>query len=299
MEEKYFCRNCKGLRNHKELFQKKLDGGDDDDYFQWIDKYSVIECLGCETISFLKIYGDTDMVEHDDEGRADYYFDKEIYPQYLEDGNELEYQHYFPQNIAGIYSETITAFKANLSILTAGGLRAIIEAICNHLKIKNSNLSERIDLLHKKGHLTLSESKRLHSIRFMGNDALHEIVKPKKEHLYLLLEIVNHLLANLFINDRKIKNQIETLIDNYEEFIRLVKTKITPEMVGKKFTISEILDKSQKLLSKESLLAYEKRFAEEITEGKQDFIKYEIENGINQYTILNKPSLYNFSFNIK
>ena len=72
---------------------------------------------------------------------------------------------YLPENIRGIYVETIAAFKANISILTAGGLRAIIEALCNHLKIKGANLSERIDLLHNKGHLTLSESKRLHSIR--------------------------------------------------------------------------------------------------------------------------------------
>lgn len=299
MKEKYFCRNCKGLRNHKELFEKELRGGDDVDYFQWYEKYSVIECLGCETVSFLKIYGDTEMVEHDEEGRPDYYFENQIFPLYLEKGNELTYQHYIPQNIQDIYSETITAFKANLPILTAGGLRAIIEAICNHLKIKDSNLSERIDLLHKKGHLTLSESKRLHSIRFMGNDALHEIVKPKKEHLYLLLEIVNHLLANLFINDKIMKGKVETLIDNYEEFIRLIKTKITPEMVGKKFTISEILDKSKKLLSKESLLEYEARFVQEVTENKYDFIKVEIENNINQYTILSKPSLYNFSFGIK
>jgi hypothetical protein len=299
MKEKYFCRSCKGLRNHKELFEKELRGGDDVDYFQWYEKYSVIECLGCETVSFLKIYGDTEMVENDDEGSSDYYFDSQIFPLYLEKGNELIHQHYIPQNIKDIYSETITAFKADLAVLTAGGLRAIIEAICNHLKIKGLNLSERIDLLHKKGHLTLSESKRLHSIRFMGNDALHEIVKPRIEHLYLLLEIVNHLLANLFINDKIIKGKIETLIDNYEEFIRLIKTKITTEMVGKKFILSEILDKSKKLLSKENLLEYETKFAQEITENKHDFIKFEIESKINQYTILSKPTLYNFSFNIK
>ncbi|PUU68091.1 hypothetical protein DBB36_20550, partial [Flavobacterium sp. WLB] len=257
MEEKHFCRTCKGLRNHKELHTKKLRSEDDDDFFIWFEQYSIIECLGCETISFLKIYGDTEMVDYDEHGSPEYYYDKMIFPPYLSKGRELELQNFIPENIRGIYIETISAFKADLSILTAGGLRAIIEALCNHLKIKNDNLSVRIDLLHKKGHLTLSESKRLHSIRFMGNDALHEIVKPNKDHLFLLLEIINHLLANLFINDKIIKGKVETLIDNYDEFLRLLKTKITVEIVEKKLTLLEVLGKSKKLLSKENILEYE------------------------------------------
>lgn len=296
MEEKYFCRNCKGPRNHKELFEKKIRGGDDNDFFIWIENYSVIECLGCETVSFLKVYGDTDMVDHDDDGNPGYYFDKDIFPKYLEKGNELDHQHHIPVNIRTIYIETIMAFKSDLSILTAGGLRAIIEALCNHLKIKNDNLSVRIDLLYKKGHLTLSESKRLHSIRFMGNDALHEIVKPKKEHLYLLLEIINHLLANLFINDKIIKGKVETLIDNYEEFLRLIKTKITKEMIGNKITLLQILDKSKKLLSKENIVEYEMKFTDEISEGKYDFIKFESEKDIISYEILKVPSSFTFIF---
>lgn len=294
MKEKYFCRNCKGLRNHKELFKKELRGSDENDFFMWIENYCVIECLGCENISFLKVYGDTDMVEHDEEGKPDYYFDKMIFPFYLKKSNELEYQNYIPENIRTIYIETIMAFKADLSILTAGGLRAIIEALCNHLKIKNDNLSIRIDLLNKKGHLTVSESKRLHSIRFMGNDALHEIVKPKKEHLYLLLEIINHLLANLFINDKIIKGQVETLVDNYDEFFRLVKAKITKEIVGNKLTLLQILDKSKKLLTKENIVEYEKKLIEEINDSKHDFIKFEIHEGVNLYEIIKVPSRYNF-----
>ena len=296
MKEKYFCRKCKGLRNQKELYKKELRSGDENDYFIWVENYSVIECLGCETISFLKVYGDTEMVEHDVDGNADYFYDKTIFPQYLEKGEELNYQYYIPENIKGIYIETISAFKSNLSILTAGGLRAIIEALCNHLKIKNDNLSVRIDLLHQKGHLTLSESKRLHSIRFMGNDALHEIVKPNKDHLYLLLELINHLLANLFINDKIIKGKVETLIDNYEEFLRLVKVKISEEMIEKKLSLIEILNKSKKLLSKEKLIEYEKKFTDEINENKHDFIKFEKTDKIINYEIIKAPSKYSLSF---
>ncbi len=295
MEDKYFCRKCKGPRNHKSLFEKKLQGGDDHDYFQWLEKYIVIECLGCETISFLKVYGDTDMVHHDHEGDPDYYFDEDVLPLFLEKGGELKYQYYLPRKIRAIYSETIACFKSNSYILTAGGLRAIIEALCNHLKIKKDNLSNRIDLLHKKGHLTLSESKRLHSIRFLGNDALHEIEKPKKEHLYLLLELINHLLSNLFINDKIIKGKVDTIVDTYEEFIRLVKSKITEDLINKELTLNEILDKAKRLIPKSELPKFEKQLLDDLKSKKIDYLKLKKESEKDSiYKILKEPYVFTF-----
>ena len=289
MKEKYFCRNCKGLRNHKLIHEVKTRGGDDNDYFQWIRKYSIIECLGCETVSFLEIYGDTEMIAHNEDGEPDYYFDNYIYPLYLEESEELEYVHYIPDSIKVIYRETISAFKTNSFILTAGGLRAIIEAICNHLKIKKGNLADRIDLLHNKGHLTLSESKRLHSIRFLGNDALHEIEKPKKDHLFILLDIVNHLLSNLFINDKILKGKLETIIDKYDEYIKLIRNKIDKDMIGKEFSMREILGKSIRLIPKTEYKKLEDEFKKEINSGEIDYVSIIKEPDESIYKIEKEP----------
>ncbi len=291
MEEKYFCRTCKGLRNHKEIHQVKTRGGDDDDYFQWIRNYYIIQCLGCETISFLEIYGDTEMIIQNDNGESDYYFEKSIYPNFLEKSNELENQYFIPESISIIYKETISAFKVNSYILTAGGLRAIIEAICNHLRIKKGNLADRIDLLHKKGHLTLSESKRLHSIRFIGNDALHEIEKPKKEHLYILLDIINHLLANLFINDKILKDKMDTIIDKYEDYLKLIQNKIEKSMIGKEYTMREILGKSIRLIPVKEYQNLEDEFKKEIGQGTINFLTISTQPGETVYKVEKGPEL--------
>ena len=271
MKEKYFCRNCKGLRNHRLIHEVKKRGEIDEGYIQWINNFSIIECLGCETISFLEIYGDTEMITQGEDS-ADYYFDSTIYPYFLENVYELESVYFIPSPIKEIYKETISAYKANCFILSAGGLRAIIEAICNHLKIKKGNLATRIDLLHDKGHLTLNESKRLHSIRFLGNDALHEIENPKKESLIILFEIVNHLLENLFISDKKIKGRIETIIDTYDEYLKLVQNKISKDMIGKEVTVDEILGKSKRLIPTKKLKDFEDNLKLDITQNKKDFI---------------------------
>jgi hypothetical protein len=288
MKEKYFCRNCKGLRNHRLIHEVKRRGEIDEGYFQWINTFSIIECLGCENISFLEIYGDTEMVtQHEDS--VDYYHVSTIYPYYLENIYELESIHYIPSPIKEIYKETISAFKAKCFILSAGGLRAIIEAICNQLKIKKGNLATRIDLLYDKGYLTLNESKRLHSIRFLGNDALHEIENPKKESLILLFEIVNHLLENLFISDKKIKGSVETIIDTYDEYLKLIQNKINKDMIGKNVTLNEILGKSKRLIPPDKLKDFEDNFKLEITQGKHDFINIGEDKAETIYKIEKEP----------
>lgn len=283
MDKKYFCRTCRGLRNYKVLFSKMINGEDGDEYISiyWNEEYLVVECSGCETISFVKIYGDSEMVNYsEDDGSYEYYTESKIFPFYLDSGIEISEKYLLPATIREVYNETIDAFKSKCFILTAGGFRATIEALCNHLKIKKADLSTRIDLLHEKGHLTINESKRLHSIRFLGNDSLHEMAVPQKEQLMIVLEVVNHLLENIFIQDKKIEGKIAVVIDSYDGFIKLLRNKVSKDKLGKELTLSELLGQSRRVLKKNVLEKFEKQFSAEVSKGSHDFITIlAIENG--------------------
>lgn len=275
MDKKYFCRTCNGLRNHKVLFNKKISGTDEDEYMTlyWNEDYLVIQCFGCETISFVKIYGDSEMVEYSEEdGTYEYFTQSIIFPFYLEKGREITEKNFLPITIQQVYNETINAFKSKCYILTAGGFRAIIEALCNHLKIKKSVLSIRIDLLHEKGHITSSESNRLHSVRFLGNDSLHEMEIPKKEQLLIVLEVINHLLENIFIQDRKIEGSIAVVVDTYDGFLKLLRNRVTKEIIGKELTIIELLGKSRRVVKKNYLEKFDKQFSDEVNNKNHDFV---------------------------
>lgn len=50
---------------------------------------------GCETISFLKAYGDESMINVNHLGDPEYYFDEHIYPSYLDKGKELVFFGFF------------------------------------------------------------------------------------------------------------------------------------------------------------------------------------------------------------
>lgn len=272
MNEKYYCRNCKGLRKYKIVSEKKTNGSEDFGFIQWNENFYIIECLGCESISFLRIYGNSQMVTIDDDGHASYFDKVDIYPEFIKNGQEIEATYYLPDKIAKIYQETISAFKVEAHILTAAGFRAVIEALCNHLKIKSGNLSTRIDLLFEKGFLTANESKRLHSIRFLGNDALHEMDTPKEDQLLIILEIVNHLLENLFIQDKKIEHKIERVIDSYEDFSKLIRNRINKDLLGKEMSLDEILGKSKRLIKPRLLKSFEDHLKKDVKDKKNDFL---------------------------
>ncbi|WP_140386550.1 DUF4145 domain-containing protein, partial [Vibrio parahaemolyticus] len=61
------------------------------------------------------------------------------------------------------------------------GFRATIEAVCNDQSIQGKELSTRINNLASNGLISKKDSTRLHSIRFLGNDAAHDIKVPKKD----------------------------------------------------------------------------------------------------------------------
>lgn len=289
MNNKYYCRNCKGKRNHKTLFEKKNTGSEADGAYQWVERFLMIECSGCETISFAQVFGDNLMYNIDNENnKIEYYVDTTVFPYYIDNCREIKDKYLLPEVIKIVYQETLNAFKSNCFILTAGGFRAIIEALCNHLKIRKDDLSVRINLLYEKGFLTKSESKRLHSIRFLGNDSLHEMEVPKVSQLIIVLEIVNHLLENLFIHDKIIEDNIDVIIDKYECFIKLLnKLTMKNESNETEFTLNKFLGKSKRLIRKEDLAKFEEILLGEINEGKISFISSigKDEKGASKYKI--------------
>jgi len=157
----------------------------------------------------------------DDDGEwHDDSFDK-IYPSFLYDHNDLDEIWHLPHLIRKVYQQTLTAHADKAFLLVSVGLRATIEAICNHLKIPDANLEKRIELLFKNGHISNSDKGRLHAIRFLGNDAAHDIKEPKENELRIALSIIEHLLNTLFILEEKSK-KLEKMIEKYEDFKQLL-----------------------------------------------------------------------------
>lgn len=290
MDKKYYCRECKRKTNHKSLHKENKIINTE--YFYSTESFSIIQCLGCDSMSFLNIYSDDSMITEAEHGVPYYYEEEVIFPKYIAGGIEIiTMTHYLPKKVRNIYQETVEALKNDLYILAAGGLRTIIEAICNELKIKKENISKRIDELLNEGYLTKAQVKRLHSVRFLGNDALHEVDTPEKEVVYGLFDIINHLLQDLFLQDKKIQNNKYKVIDNYIDFKKILISQIRKniidkeDMIGKEDELKNILNNYNKLIEKESLGDFIQKLNEEIKDGKIEFLEI-VDESTNKYKII-------------
>lgn len=199
-----FCNQCDGDTNQTILYNKKVTSVfESDDDRQPSTKehkaYMVIQCQGCNCISFL-LRQSGDLYESDDnaQGYIDYnYPEDEIYG----DIKLLSYedQESLPPKLADLYQEVASAFQSNSNKLAGVGLRMLVEAICIEQNITGQNLKIKIEGLQAKGLVSKNETPILDKLREVGNASAHGIKQFPLNKLQYALEILNHVLKSIYI----------------------------------------------------------------------------------------------------
>ncbi len=212
---KSYCITCDRQTNQVVLKEEKRNSHNEED--GWWDEsiFQIIQCAGCDEISFRKLYNDISMQQHFDEDTAT----QELYPQRGAHSRPIKPYRGLPFQIRTIYRETIDAFNSNLTLLCSVGVRAIVEAICVDKKITegavinkegkeriSKNLDGKISGLSTKGYLTADNAEILHELRFLGNEAVHELSEPSIEELGLAIDIIELVIDNIYIIKRKALN---------------------------------------------------------------------------------------------
>ncbi|HEX5171511.1 MAG TPA: DUF4145 domain-containing protein [Cyclobacteriaceae bacterium] len=183
-----YCSECDGEKNHKKLFSKIAKG-----YSKGTEEFSIVECMGCNAISFLQT------IKLSKKSKPMHFnYPDDQNPAYY---NFLSEKHVaiFPKSIRKLYDELIPAFEGGSTILLGIGLRALVEAICIDQSIPGSNLLKKIEKLHDEGLISKSELPILDKLRIIGNDSAHKVKGLSMYKLELALGIVNHVLTSIYI----------------------------------------------------------------------------------------------------
>jgi hypothetical protein len=216
-----------------------------DDY-HCSEHHILLKCRGCETVSFqyaIDRYEDA-YPEYDGEWHVPR--DVEVYPK----PNKVRLKTFpLPEIVEAIYVESCNVYRDGSLLLAGIGFRATIEAICNDQNIKGKELSTRINNLATQGLISKKDSKRLHSIRFLGNDAAHDLKIPSKKNLEAALTIVEHLLTTVYILDYESKDKLEQLIEEFEVFTDLLEKKIENYNTGDEYPLQMYFGRDMRLLS--------------------------------------------------
>lgn len=261
---KSYCRDCCKNTNHNVL-SEHTDAYREE--YSCDISYQILQCLGCDTKSFRNVFYDLEAAYPTDENNWEVPEEVTVYPKAVEGHKEIKNLWDLPDIVRTIYSEVLTALRENSKVLAGLGLRAVVEAVCNDLTIPGRNLEVRINKLVSSGYISKNDAERLHGIRFMGNDAAHDIKTPKSTTLSVALQIVEHLIASVYILENQANGNIESTVSRYEVFENLLSEKLKNFSSGDEYPIAKYLGKDMRRV-KESISKLEQELISKIDSGE-------------------------------
>jgi Domain of unknown function (DUF4145) len=267
---KVICSLCTRKTNHKILHSITKSG--EYEFYSEEYEWQTIQCQGCEGLSFRLIHQDFEQTnDFEDDSKPKITINR--YPAFIHNHRQLDSLWAVPPTIKGVYVETISAMASGHHVIASMGLRATLEAVCNHLEVVGRTLDKRIDTLAKNGSISIADRKRLHAIRFLGNDAAHEIRTPNKQDLIVALSIVEHLITSVFILDKK-SVTLDTSVDSISELVTLAKHCSIQHDIGSIVTLATLLGKNSRRLG-DSFPKLELEFESKVAAG--ELIYFQIE----------------------
>lgn len=231
------CRSCDRDTRHDVLADQV-----ESEYDYRVDThFQIVECRGCGTKGFRRLVRWLEEAYRVDEDEWEVPEDVYTYPHVLKGHKAVPDIDRAPKLVEEIYRQSLEAIKAQSNVLAGIGLRATIEAICNERSVAGKSLEQRIDKLAKAGLVSANDADRLHAIRFLGNDAAHEIQAADPKGLLIALRIIENLIVSLYILDSDANGVLETLIKTYAEFETLLNSKLTSATKGDELPLTRIL----------------------------------------------------------
>lgn len=230
LQTKVYCDRCKRRTNHGILKHHREEENHPDDLC-WQEDYYISICLGCDNVNFVSVYHDQSMVIYDPyEEEYEHFEDIKVYPPEPTKDIEIFNVHKersfknLPEIIKVLYKEVVKSYNANLYLLSAIGLRMIVEGICKDLgiedgyivdentggkkkdkngkEIRSKKLVGQINGMIEKGVIVQVQSRILHQIRELGNQTAHELKKPKDRTISSGIEIIESILHIIYELDQ-------------------------------------------------------------------------------------------------
>lgn len=202
---KIFCHSCGKQTNHNVLCKEQLDSSPDEGY-RWAESHYFARCAGCDAYTYaIESWGEDDWNPNTGEMDATW----KTYPRSATERQTVVDFWDLPPTVNRIYLEVIGAMNAQLPVLAGIGLRALIESVCRERGIAASNLEKLIDGLAISGVLSKAQAEILHTHRFLGNVAAHEVVSAKPKELIAALEIAENVLKTIYVLP-ELSKQVET-----------------------------------------------------------------------------------------
>jgi len=197
------CPTCNVSTKHAVRAAVDLDWGDD--FISGFSEYQIVECKGCETLSFRLASSNSEDMFPDGSPIESV----ELFPPRLVGHRPLEEVSLLPLQLRTAYQEVLQALATGSTTLAAIGMGAIVERVCVQEGAEKQGFENKVNHLVLVGRLTKHDAEYLEPVRIIRNLAAHEAAAPKIEDAQNALRVVEHLLETIYL----MKARVETLME--------------------------------------------------------------------------------------
>lgn len=201
------CPTCHRETTHSIVRSAEYESSESEGDFSidWWDEFQLVECKGCQTLSFRHAHRNTENDDHDpDTGEAFLVEQVALYPKRDVSRPEMDDVMALPWPIQGLYTEVLQALRNQMPVLASIGIRAIVESMCKDIGATGHNLEKKIDDLAVKGLVSRGEADTLHSLRLLGNQAAHEVKPHPTRDLEVAMDVIEHALSGIYVIPQRI-----------------------------------------------------------------------------------------------
>lgn len=199
---KAHCNKCDGLKNSWVRAEHAVNGGDG--ATSWSDKYEVLQCCGCDTLSVRHAhwFSEWDEMDYNDLGqpimrrgiKEAYYPPATVRPKpsWAESVKD--------DILRNVLDELYSALTAGLNVLASIGARTLLDR-AGYLLIGDpkGGFGGKLSELLAKDFISLQDKKTLEVVADAGNASAHRGYAPAPELLGHIVDIIENFLHRAFI----------------------------------------------------------------------------------------------------
>ncbi|MDN4501296.1 DUF4145 domain-containing protein [Alteromonadaceae bacterium BrNp21-10] len=216
--KRIYCNTCKGDTKHEiksthdqSYHEEYEDHGQKFLGYYEDTEFSFLVCRGCDTGALEEKWTCSGMHDHNGEDIYSYKY----HPKRMNLGErEAKRFHHVDKKLNETYKEIITASQQGLSIVTAIGVRALLEGICVLEGIDDQKawgLAKKIEHLKDVCNIPDTIIDGLKGLKFIGDDAAHRLNASDKHTLNLSIDLLESLMMHMYEAKLDLEHKAEKL----------------------------------------------------------------------------------------
>jgi hypothetical protein len=209
-----YCRQCGGERHHSVIAEKTRSWGEDDSPVEGSDTWSIIECGGCHTVTFVHSHWFSEDYDYTEDG-ATPIVHRDLYPpapsRKMPEWGADAYLCRKPDDvwIVKLHADIYAAVGMEAYALAAMGTRAIVDSVVTSKAGEEGTFKARLDRMREQRLITETQVGVIYAAFDAGSAAAHRGYSPTREDVFTLLDITESLLQQICIDPVRQRRQAE------------------------------------------------------------------------------------------